>query len=45
MENQKPNKPDDKYEYVWDDENQKWVPVIPCVITVSGVSAELSIMG
>ena len=45
MENQKPEKPDDKYEYIWDDEAQKWVPVIPCVIEVSGVSAELFTLG
>ena len=45
MDNQKPEKPDDQNEYVWDDENQKWVPVISCVIEVSGVSADLFTLG
>jgi hypothetical protein len=45
MENQQPEKPDDQHEYVWDDENQKWVRVISCVIEVSGVSAELFTLG
>ena len=30
-------KPDDGKEYIWDDENQVWVPVIACVVEVTGV--------
>jgi hypothetical protein len=33
-------KPEDGNEYIWDEENQVWVPVIACVVEVTGVSCE-----
>ena len=37
--------PTDEQVYSWDEATLSWVLPVPCVITVSGVSAELSTMG
>jgi hypothetical protein len=30
-------------EYIWDEENQVWVPVISCVVEVTGVACETEV--
>ena len=39
----KMEKPDDGKEYIWDEENQVWVPVIACVVEVTGVACETEV--
>ena len=36
-------KPEDGNEYIWDEENQVWVPVISCVVEVTGVACETEV--